>query len=199
MLLTREFWRAAGLRALYTLLAAALPLLAPVAADPTGPVLLEAGLALAGAVVLSLITSLANLPETHDGRPRWLAVLDRTVRSFFQVLAAAFVAGTVLTDVDWPTILVQAGVAAATTLLRTLLSYLPEEAGQVTVQRLSAAGRRPMPAFGLGARVLVDGSPGTITAVYADPSTAEAEYSFEADNGLFSGRFLESDISRPAG
>jgi hypothetical protein len=132
MLLTRAFWRAAGLRALYTLLVAALPLLAPVAAEPTGPVLLEAALALAAAVVLSLVTSLANLPELHDGRSRWLAVVDRTVRSFFQVLAAAFVAGTALADVDWPTVLVQASVAAATTLLRTLVAYLPEEAGHTT-------------------------------------------------------------------
>lgn len=132
MLLTREFWRVAGLRALYTLLAAALPLLAPVAAEPTRPGLLEAGLALAGAVVFSLITSLANLPELGDGQTRWLAVLDRTARSFFQVLAAAWAAGTALADVDWRTVLVQAAVAAAGTLLRTLLSYLPEAAGQVT-------------------------------------------------------------------
>lgn len=140
MLLTREFWGAAGLRALYTLLAAALPLLAPVAAEPTAPVLLEAGLALAAAVVLSLITSLANLPEAGDGRSRWFAVLDRTGRSFFQVLAAAFVAGTALADVNWRTVLIQAAVAAVATLLRTVLSYLPEEAGQVTVRRLSATG-----------------------------------------------------------
>lgn len=59
--------------------------------------------------------SLANLPELGDGRSRWRAVLDRTARSFFQVLTAAFVAGTALTDVDWPTIFVQAGVAATMT------------------------------------------------------------------------------------
>ncbi len=199
MLLTREFWRAAGLRALHTLIVAALPLLAPVAADPTERVLLEAGLAIAGAVTLSLITSLANLPEVRDGRSRGLAVLDRTVRSFFQVLAAAFVAGTVLVDVDWPTILVQASVAAATTLLRALLSYLPEEAGQVTVRRLSAAGRGRTPVCGVGARVLVDGSPVTIAAVDADPDLAEAEYGIEAENGLLRGRVPESEIIRREG
>lgn len=67
------------------------------------------------------------------------------------------------------------------------------------MRRLSAAGRRPVPAYGAGARVLVEGSHVSITAVYADPGSAEAEYGLGADNGLFGGRVLEFEGTRPEG
>jgi hypothetical protein len=196
MFLTREFWRAAGLRALYTLLVAAIPLLAPVAADPTGPVLLESGLALAFAVVASLVTSLANLPEVGNGRSHGWAILDRTVRSFFQVFAAALAAAAALSDVEWGTVLVQAGVAAATTLLRTLIAHLPEEAMPTVPGELGTAARRPMPAYGRGDPVVYDGEVVYIVDVHADPGAPEAEYDFESDDRLFTGRIRESAIER---
>jgi len=125
MLLNPAWWRAAGLRALYTVLAAALPLLAPLV-DGGADAARQALLALAFAAVLSIATSLANLPELGGGRTRWTAILDRIVRTFAQTLAAALAAAAAFTDIDWRTLLAQAAVAAGVTLIRTVIDLLPE-------------------------------------------------------------------------
>ena len=125
MLLTLTFWRAALLRALYTVLAAALPLLAPLV-DGGFEAARQALLALAFAAVLSVATSLANLPELGGGRTRWAAVLDRVVRTFAQTLAAALASAAAFTDISWPLLITQAVGAALVTLVRTVIDLLPE-------------------------------------------------------------------------
>ncbi|MFD6176710.1 MULTISPECIES: hypothetical protein [unclassified Isoptericola] len=125
MILTLTFWRAAGLRALYTVLAAALPLLAPLVGGGWDDVW-QTLLALALAAALSVATSLANLPELGGGRTRWAAVLDRVVRTFAQTLAAALASAVAFSDISWPLLLTQAVTAALVTLIRTAIDLLPE-------------------------------------------------------------------------
>jgi hypothetical protein len=127
VLLTADFWRAAGVRALYTVLAAALPLVAPLVGVPDVRTVLEALVALAFVAVASLATSLANLPELGGGRSHAAAVIDRIARSFFQVLAAALAAAVTFGDVDWATLLVQAAAAALVTAIRVAIAALPED------------------------------------------------------------------------
>jgi len=127
MILTTAFWRAAGLRALYTVLAAAVPLLPPLIGGGW-PEVRQAFLALALAGLLSIATSWASIPELGDGRSRWAALIDRTVRTFGQVLAAAFGSAAFLSEIRWSTLLAQAGIAALITLIRAVLDELPEAA-----------------------------------------------------------------------
>jgi hypothetical protein len=126
MILNPTFWRLALLRALYTVLAAAIPLLAPLVGGTIHDVA-QVALGLALAAALSIATSLANLPELSDTTRRtWVAILDRVARTFAQTLAAALAAAATFTDIDWPTLLAQAAVAAGVTLTRTVIDLLPE-------------------------------------------------------------------------
>ncbi|MFE9232065.1 hypothetical protein [Cellulosimicrobium funkei] len=123
--LTAAFWQAAGARALRTVLVAALPFLAPlVGGDWT--VVGQAGLAFAFAAVLSLVTSLASLPELGGGRSRWAALLDRSARTFGQTLVASIGSALVWSDVDWRLALIQAATAAITTAVIAVVDQLPE-------------------------------------------------------------------------
>lgn len=123
--LTAAFWQAAGARALRTVLVAALPFLAPlVGGDWTA--VGQAGLAFAFAAVASLATSLASLPELGTTRSRWAALLDRSVRTFGQTLAASIGSALVWSDVDWRLAVVQAAAAAVTTAVLAIVERLPE-------------------------------------------------------------------------
>lgn len=125
MILTLAFWRAAGTRALRTVLIAALPVLAPLIGGDWNTTR-QALLALALAGVASLATSLVSLPELGGGRTRWHALVDRVARTFGQVVAATIVAGIAWGDVRWADLLFQATVAALGTLLIGLTGTLPE-------------------------------------------------------------------------
>lgn len=133
--LTAAFWQAAGARALRTVLVALLPFLAPlVGGDWTA--VGQAGLAVALAAVLSLVTSLASLPELGDGaRSRWVALLDRSARTFGQTLAASIGSALVWSDVDWTLAVVQAATAAITTAILAVVEQLPETAPPVAVEQ----------------------------------------------------------------
>ncbi len=123
--LTAAFWQAAGARALRTVLVAALPFLAPlIGGDWTA--VGQAGLAFAFAAVASLATSLASLPELGATRSRWAALLDRSLRTFGQTLAASIGSALVWSDVDWRLALVQAATAAITTAVLAVVEQLPE-------------------------------------------------------------------------
>lgn len=123
--LTAAFWQAAGARALRTVLVAALPFLAPlVGGDWTA--VGQAGLAFAFAAVASLATSFASLPELGITRSRWAALLDRSVRTFGQTLAASIGSALVWSDVDWRLAVVQAATAAIATAVLAIVEQLPE-------------------------------------------------------------------------
>lgn len=124
-LTTWTFWKAALLRALRTALVIAAPYFGAVKfADIPWEAALSATLM---GFVASIITSLANLPESQGNQVSWwYAVLNRVVKTFFQSLAAAV--GTVffITDVDWPVILQAAALSAAGSLLMAFITSLPE-------------------------------------------------------------------------
>lgn len=125
LILTLAFWRAAGIRALRTALVAAAPLLVPLVGGDWGDVAQAAG-ALGLVAVLSLATSLWSLPELGAGRGPWAAILDRTARTFGQTLAASLATATLWSDVSWALVIVQALVAALTTLVLAAGEQLPE-------------------------------------------------------------------------
>lgn len=158
LLTSRVWWRSAGLRALYTALAIALPyvggaLIADIA-------WLTAASAAGLGVLASLATSLAGLPETEGvDLPWWLAAVERVVKTFAQALAAGFIGATVLADVSWSTVIQAAAISALTSLLRLILATLPENptASLVTSQRIITASVESVPA-GEDPRVRVDRS-----------------------------------------
>lgn len=125
-----SWWEAAGQRAAYTSLAALLPLVMLLVAGQVD--VIDVLLTVALALVASLATSLAGLPELTDRTvPAWLAVLTRVVKTAAQVLVSALTGAVLLTDLDWPTIGTAVAGAALTTLVRALMTYLPESTSMI--------------------------------------------------------------------
>lgn len=128
---TRTWWAAAGRRAAYTALAALLGVIGPLSTGSMPP--LAGGSIVALAVVLSLAWSLKSLPEVDaEPQPWWKAVLLRVLRTVGQTAVPALTTVTLFQDVDWRDLGVTVGGAAATTLIRTLMTYpfvdgLPED------------------------------------------------------------------------
>ena len=124
---TAAWWDAAWKRAAYTVLAAILPAVTLLLIGEVSPIYV-AGMA-AAATLLSLATSLAGIPETTGTPvPLWRAIVTRTLKTAGQVALPALAAVTVVTELDWQGLAVQVGGAALTTLIRTVMSYLPETA-----------------------------------------------------------------------
>lgn len=120
------WWRDASLRALYTALAIALPYLggALVVDVPWLTILLAGGLGF----ITSLATSLAGLPEVEGiDLPWWLAAVERVVKTFAQALLSGFVGATLLTDVQWATVVQAASISALVSLVRLILATLPAD------------------------------------------------------------------------
>lgn len=120
------WWKAAVVRALYTAVAVALPYLgaATIVEVPWVTVASTAALAF----LLSIVTSLAGLPEAQGtDLPWWLAAVERVVKTFAQALASGFGGAVLLTDVDWVFVLQAAALAALTSLLRLILATLPAD------------------------------------------------------------------------
>ena len=131
-LLSRTWWKAALLRALYTAIAIAIPYIAAVQLADV-PWLLAASAAGVG-VVLSLATSLAGLPEAVGvDLPWWLAALERTAKTFAQALAGGLTGAVFLHDIDWAVLLQAAAGAALLSLLRLILATLPADPTPVLV------------------------------------------------------------------
>lgn len=140
-LLSWEWWRAALIRALYTAIAIALPYLGGslISEVPW----LAAGLAAALGAVASLVTSLAGLPEAVGvDLPWWLAALERVAKTFGQALGAGLVGSVFITDVDWPFVLQAAALAAFISLLRLVLSTLPDDPTREVPARVLVINRR---------------------------------------------------------
>ncbi len=132
-LTSTTWWIDAGKRGAYTALALLLPLAAQLV---EGDVDLTFVLGVVGlGLVASLATSLAGIPEV-DGRtvPAWLAVLTRVAKTVGQTLAAALVGSQLIQDVPWEVVWTTVAGAALTTLVRALMSYLPETTLPATVE-----------------------------------------------------------------
>lgn len=124
-ILDPDWWAAAGQRAAYTALAALLPLALLLVAGDVAPLYVLSVVALA--MLASLATSLAGLPETADRPvPAWLATLVRVGKTVGQVLAANLVGAVVVSDVAWAEVWQAVAGAALVTLVRVLMTYLPE-------------------------------------------------------------------------
>ena len=126
LLFSRAWWSAAGRRALRTALVVAAPF-APAIVGGSTAALWAALSTVALAVVLSLATSWASLPEV-DGLPRpwWAATLDRTARTFAQALVAGIPAVTLIQDVPWTALLTNALAAAVGSVILAAIAALPE-------------------------------------------------------------------------
>lgn len=126
VLFSLSWWKAAGLRALYTAVAIAIPYIAAVQLADV-PWAMAASAAALGALA-SIVTSLFGLPESeHVKLPWWMTALERVVKTFAQSLAAGLAGATFLHDVDWPLILQAATGAAFISLLRLILATLPND------------------------------------------------------------------------
>lgn len=131
-LFTPVWWHAAGRRAAYTALAALLPLAALLFTGDVSPLYAISVVALAA--LASLVTSLAGLPEVADKVvPWWQAVVIRVLKTAGQVAAPVLGSVLLFEDVGWYELGVTVAGAALTTLLRALMSYLPEDADEVTI------------------------------------------------------------------
>lgn len=122
---TRTWWQAAGTRAAYTVLAALVPLVGLFVTSDVTPLYVASVSALAGLV--SLVTSLAGIPELEDRTvPLWRAIVVRVLKTIGQVGGPVLVSVQLLEDVGWYELGVAVAGAALTTLIRTLMAYLPE-------------------------------------------------------------------------
>jgi len=127
------WWKAAGLRALRTLLVVLAPFVPALVDDPTGTWVAAAS-TVALAVIASLATSLANLPELGGtARPWWAGMLDRVVKTFFQAILAGLGSAVLLSDVAWAQLAEHAAVAAIGSLILALIATLPESKSDVAL------------------------------------------------------------------
>lgn len=134
-LISREWAAEAAKRAVWTVVAIALPyVLAVQLADVPW---LTVGLAAALGLATSLFTSLIKLPDLAAASP-WWQLVDRSVRTGFQSLLTAASAATLITEVQWDVALQAAASAVVITLARGVLTILPEPAPIVTVSELDA-------------------------------------------------------------
>lgn len=135
---TPTWWEAAGQRAAYTALAALLPLAALLVGGDVSPLYV---LSLTGlAALASLVTSVAGIPEVSDRTvPLWRAIIVRVAKTAAQVAAPALGSVLLLEQVGWYELGVAVGGAALTTLVRTLMRWLPETALPVEVDAPPAA------------------------------------------------------------
>lgn len=118
------WWKAAGLRAARTTLVTIAPFLAGGITDVHWAVAASTA-GLAG--ILSLLTSLAGLPELASGAPRWLAWLSRAGKTFAQSLVASIgTTAVLLSQVDWTHGLSIAAVATLGSLILAAVGVLPE-------------------------------------------------------------------------
>lgn len=143
MLLTnltnRLWWKDAGIRALYTAVAIALPYIGGSLLTAV-PWIAALSAATVGAIA-SLATSLAGLPEVQGvNLPWWLAAVERVVKTFGQALAAGLVGAILLNDIDWAFILQASALAAFVSLLRLVLATLPADPTRAPIDSRQAAG-----------------------------------------------------------
>lgn len=136
-ILSRAWWIAAGQRAARTALVVLLGVVRPLIVDPAaswGPAVSTIALA----VLVSLATSLASLPEA-DGtaRPWWRATLSRAARTAGQTLVAGIGSSVLWSDVAWTSLWQTVAVATLGTVALAAIAVLPET---IPLARISTDG-----------------------------------------------------------
>lgn len=122
-ILTREWWKAAGLRALRTAGALAVPYLGGslLGAVPWLTILSAAALG----AVLSLLTSLVGIPSS-TGAPLWVTLLEKSVKTFAQALVTGIGNAVLFQAVDWSVIVQTAAIATLVTVLLVVVGTIPD-------------------------------------------------------------------------
>ena len=120
------WWKAAGVRALRTMLLVAVTYVPATATDAVPYVVLGSAALVAG--ILSLITSLAGIGEvTGVAEPWYFSILSRVVKTIAQALAGGVLANVVfLSDIHWDAVLATTITAGFGSLLLAVLNRLPE-------------------------------------------------------------------------
>ncbi|PFG16266.1 hypothetical protein ATK74_0800 [Propionicimonas paludicola] len=136
-LFTVAFWRLVAGALARTAIAALVPAFPALLADPAG-VWRTTALTVGFTVVGALASAFAGLPTT-DGGPWWSVALQRGVRQFGQYVAAATASGVLLSDFDWPTILIAAVGSAGSTIFLAALALAPSLSDPAVVE---LAGKR---------------------------------------------------------
>lgn len=124
--LSAEWWRAAGIRALRTALIVATTYLPATYTEAVPILVLASAAAMAG--VLSLITSLAGLAEVNAVSVPWpIAIFIRVVKTIAQALVSGVLANVIfIQDIQWETVLATTISAGFGSLLLGALKTLPE-------------------------------------------------------------------------
>lgn len=129
-LFSSSWWKKAGSRALYTGIALLIPVAGQIGTGTVDWAYAVGAVALG--VILSLVTSLASLPEwSGKAVAWWKAVVSRSVKTLGQSVVASIGSTVLFQNVDWASVLVTAGGAVVVTILRTILVRLPESAGDL--------------------------------------------------------------------
>lgn len=124
-LLTRAWWKAAGIRAARTALVLAVPYFG--ALTFTGIPWEVLASTVGFGALSSLITSLAGIAEVEGTQVSWwYAITERVVKTFAQGLLTGFGTSTLFEQVDWSLVLQSAAIAAAGSALLAFLMKLPE-------------------------------------------------------------------------
>jgi|SRR5690606_41124498 len=123
--LTRKWWVEATKRAGATVLAGLIPYVTLVLTDATQVGRVASALGLLA--LASYATSLAGLPElAREGVSLFRAVVSRTLKTFGQSLTAWIGTAVLFSELDWTVATVAVVGPTLITLLRTLLTTLPE-------------------------------------------------------------------------
>lgn len=126
-LLSADFWRSMGGALVRTAMAGIAPFLPGLTSDPatTWP---KAAATVGLLLVATIATSLQGTPEASSAG--WGQLLTaRGLRQFGQFLAGGATGAALLSDVDWGTLLQQAGTSAASTVVLGALTMAPGATG----------------------------------------------------------------------
>lgn len=118
-----DFFVRTGWALLRTAIAGLVPFLPGLVADPEGvaPVAASTVLLL---VIVAALTSLSGIPSSDASW--WEMLISRGLRQFAQFAAAGIGAATLLSDVDWSTLLAGATASAISTVLIAALTVIPQ-------------------------------------------------------------------------
>lgn len=121
--LDATWWRSIAGALLRTALAALVPFIPALVADPAATWRVAA-LTLGLVLVLAIASALGSLPDLATGT-WWEIAIQRSLRQFGQMVAAAAASAALLTDVHWRAVLVAAAGSALSTLVIAALASLP--------------------------------------------------------------------------
>lgn len=122
--LSLTWWRSIAGALLRSGLAALVPFIPAIVANPAGTWQIAA-LTVALVVVLAAASALGSLPDLSGSASWWEVAIQRSLRQFGQMVGAAAASAAILTDVNWRAVLIAAAGSALSTLVIAALASLP--------------------------------------------------------------------------